>query len=78
MREKTTLRKAQRALAAREVGLPPGQERMFASHLQVSGREAEIARLPVIPTPYEIQDPDTGEFTFMVDFSALDGDDPLG
>lgn len=77
MREKTTLRKANRALAAREVGLPPGQERVFAAHQQVNGRETEILRLPVIPTTFEIQNAD-GTFVFMLDFSALDGDDPLG
>lgn len=78
MREKTAARRAQQDLAAREMGLPVRQSRGLAGQLQVAGNESEIARLPVIPATNEIQDPDTGEFTFMLDFSALDGDDPLG
>jgi hypothetical protein len=76
MKARSTERKALRALAARETGLPPGQDRVFASHLDLAGQEARALRLPVIPAEYEIQNPD-GSFAFMLDFSALDSGDGL-
>lgn len=78
MRELDQFRRATERMAARESGLPADQERTFVGHQQMAGRETQVLRLPVIPTTSQIQDPDTGEFTFMLDFSILDGSDPLG
>lgn len=68
-------RAAIRALAARETGLPIGQERVMAAHQAIAGRESQAQRLPVIPAAYDIQDPLTGAFYFMVDFDPVDSPD---
>lgn len=76
MKGKDTLRNAHRALAAREAGLPAGQERIFAGQVVRAGQETRALRLPVIPAAGEIQNED-GTFVFILDLSALDGEDVL-
>ena len=67
-----TANRAERANAMRNLGVDPNLFRGFGRRVEVTGNEAQIMRLPVIPSPGPLQDPETGLPYFMVNL-----DDPF-
>lgn len=67
-----------RALVLKQLGIDPGVARVFAGQASVPGMESALHRLPSSFEPQsDLQDPATGDFYFMLDYSAIDGDDVL-
>ena len=77
MKALETKRRAQRRLAARELGVPAGQDRLTAGETGLTGQETQALRLPLIPPGYSLLNAD-GELLFMLEFDPLDGGAPLG
>jgi hypothetical protein len=77
MRELRILREVQRRQGRASQGLNPRSLSDQALHLAAAGNELEILSLPEdVGSLAEVQQAD-GSFYFQLDYSSLDGTDPL-
>lgn len=70
-------RKALQQLALRALGQDPHQDRLSVGQLRSAGLESDIESLPVDMSEYQPIQDGNGHFYFMVDFSGIDGADPI-
>jgi hypothetical protein len=78
MRELALLGKAMRQAARRAEGTNPRLERGNVAQARGAGLESAMLPLPVdVSKLGDLQDPTTGQMLFLLDYSSLDGPDPL-
>lgn len=73
------LRRQYARVVCGNMGVSASNRRQLGAELVWNSREAELLALPQDLTAYRmLQDPTTGEWPFMVGFSAVGGPDAIG